>query len=77
MRGPLLRLHKAVKALARVKDGKTLFEHSPTKDQECFDAWKELNEAQRNAALVLQIDRDPDIESEAGVLHPEAPAQKQ
>lgn len=35
----------AIHALGQIKDGKTLFEHSPTKDQECFEAWQELNDS--------------------------------
>lgn len=37
----------AVHGLARMKDGKTLFEHSPSKDQDCFDAWVNLNNTGR------------------------------
>lgn len=36
---------EAVAGLARIKDGLTLFELSPTKDQECYEAWRELNDA--------------------------------
>ena len=69
LRAALVRLSTAVHALAKVKDGKTLFEHSPTKDQECYEAWKELNEAQHCVKIAL----DPDVETDAGWLHWEAP----
>lgn len=61
-RAALIRLSNAVRALAKVKDGKTLFEGSPMRDQECFDAWKELNAAQQCAKIAL----DPDVETHAG-----------
>lgn len=41
----LVRFRAAVRALGKFKDGKTLFEGSPTQDQECFEAWQELNDA--------------------------------
>ena len=66
MEAILRRLSKAVSALSKIKDGKTLFEGSPTKDQECFDAWKELNDAQKQAKLALKILSDPDDEPHAG-----------
>jgi len=49
----LERLSVAVKSLGRVKDGKTLFEHSPSKDAEAYSAWTELDAAQKDAAVKL------------------------
>lgn len=43
------RLSSAIARLGTVKDGKPLFESSPSKDPDCYDAWVELNEAQRDA----------------------------
>lgn len=49
----LKRLNLAVAALGKIKDGKTLFEHSPSKDEDCFLAWAELNKAQHIAKIVV------------------------
>lgn len=68
-RAALIRLSAAVRALAGTKEGKTLFELSPTKDQDCYEAWKELNDAQLAAKIAL----DPDVETEAGDSHWDAP----
>lgn len=65
----LRRYMSAVRVLGKIKDGKTLFEASPTKDQDAFEAWTELDAAgkQAQAALmVAQISRDPDECCEAG-----------
>lgn len=39
------RYMRAIKTLAQFKDGKTLFEGSPTQDQDCYQAWRELNDS--------------------------------
>jgi len=49
----LERLHFAIKSLARTKDGKTLFEHSPSKDAEAYSAWTDLDAAQKDAQVKL------------------------
>ena len=74
----LQRLHRAVKALAQftehheTKQKITLFEASPTNDGRTFDAWKELHDAQGDAARALSV--GPEGECDAGILHPEASA---
>lgn len=37
--------------LGRIKDGKTLFEGSPTKDTDCLLAWQNLDSAGKKASL--------------------------
>jgi hypothetical protein len=80
MREALDRLHKAVKALGRIgSNNVTLFEDSPLKSQEAYEAWTELNGAQGDAAKALRfkllfdnewleakIRTDPDTDCEAG-----------
>lgn len=39
------RYMRAIKTLAQFKNGKTLFEGSPTQDQDCYQAWRELNDS--------------------------------
>ena len=48
-REALKALVEAVKRLSQVKDGKTLFEGSPTKDPEVASAWLALNQAMKRA----------------------------
>lgn len=76
----LHRLHLAVRALGKIgSNNVTLFEDSPLKSQEAYEAWTELNAAQGDAAKALgfkllfdgewlraKIPSDPDIECEAG-----------
>ena len=40
--------------LGRIKDGKTLFQHSPFTDDECYHAWVQLNDAIAAAKSALQ-----------------------
>lgn len=49
----LKRLNLAIAHLGQIKDGKTLFEHRPSHDDETLFAWLELNEAQRVAKIVI------------------------
>lgn len=49
----LRRVLASVEALGRIKDGKTLFESSPTGDAECHAAWLELHDARQAAAVAL------------------------
>ena len=73
----LQRLHRAIKALSQfiehheTKQKITLFEASPTKDGRAFDAWKELHDAQGDAARALAL--GPEGECEAGASHWDAP----
>ncbi|MDE2097062.1 MAG: hypothetical protein KGL39_07435 [Patescibacteria group bacterium] len=47
---------QAVQGLSKIgPDGKTLFEGSPTKDQECFEAWKRLNDQGVLLAAALDL----------------------
>jgi hypothetical protein len=79
-RSALRRLHRAVRALGKIgSNNVTLFEDSPSKSQEAFEAWTELNAAQSDAAEALKlkllfdsewleakIKTDPDVDCEAG-----------
>lgn len=49
----LQKLVAAVENLSRIKGGRTLFEHSPTNDEECANAWLALNAAMCEAKAVL------------------------
>ena len=51
----LERQTNAVAALGKLKEGKTLFELSPTKDAECFAAWLELDAAGKQARSALSV----------------------
>lgn len=55
--GPLVEAlehyERAICGLGRVKDGKTLFELSPTRDKTCCDAWLELNVAGQQSSNAL------------------------
>jgi len=53
MKDKLKNLVSAVENLARIKDGKTLFEQSPTNDEECHQGWVRLNDAMREAKTEL------------------------
>lgn len=53
-----IRLHKAIRKLGAVKDGKTLFEHSPTKDDATLTAWQELNDAQAEVAALIAAEKN-------------------
>lgn len=73
LRGALKQLTEAIRRLGKrssVQPTLTLFEASPTKEQEAFDAWMALNEAQKRANCAL-IPADPEIE--AGTSHWDAP----
>lgn len=50
----LMAYMSAVKRLGTIKNGVTLFETSPSKDPEAFDAWTSLNDVTRAASEVLQ-----------------------
>lgn len=50
----LKRLVRSVEKLSTLKDGKPLFEHSPSTDKECFEAWAELNGAMAEAKYTLK-----------------------
>lgn len=55
--------------LAKIKNGKTLYEIQPSHDQDSFNAWTALNEAVRQANLALascKIETDPDVDDSAG-----------
>ena len=56
LRAVLERYQNAILGLSKIKDGKTLFEGSPTKDDETYRAWVELNDAgvEANKALALR-----------------------
>lgn len=65
----LRRVMRANARLGGFKGSITLYEGSPTKDQDCFEAWLELNNAIGQGKIALQaaqIKRDPDVETEAG-----------
>jgi hypothetical protein len=57
-REALLVLHQAILQLSTIKNGKTLFEGSPSGDQDCYEAWVALDSAQKLASKVLG-DRKP------------------
>ena len=77
------RLYRAVRRLGAVKDGKTLFEHSPSKDDATLTAWLELNNAQAEVADLIERDlaslkadilADPEDDPAAGSEpHPKEP----
>jgi hypothetical protein len=72
----LSRLINANAGLAKIKGQITLYEASPTKDQDAFEAWEELNDALVQAKLALTAVRsanEPEGSFEAGVSHPDAP----
>lgn len=56
---PLPELVAAIENLSRIKDGKTLFEGSPTRDPECCTAWVRLNDAMKAAKATAQEARCP------------------
>ena len=61
LRGAAFRLLGAVESLGKVKEGKTLFEHSPIKDAECYEAWRELHDARQHLYATIEkhsIDED-------------------
>lgn len=49
----LLVLHQAILQLSTIKNGITLFEGSPSRDQDCYEAWTALDRAQKLASKVL------------------------
>lgn len=51
----LQNLVAALGNLGRIKGDKTLFQHSPTADDECYRAWIQLNDAIFAAKLALQV----------------------
>lgn len=51
----LQNLVAALANLGRIKDGTTLFQHSPATDDECFRAWVQLNDAVAAAKAALQV----------------------
>jgi hypothetical protein len=53
LRDALIEYQRVLKWLGRLKDGKTLFEGSPTKDQECFEAWTALDRAGKQAITAI------------------------
>jgi hypothetical protein len=53
MEQALRRLSSAIEALGKIKNGKTLFEIS-TADPDSFNAWMELNAAQKQAIESLE-----------------------
>ena len=50
----LQNLVTALGNLGRIKGDKTLFQHSPTTDDECYRAWIQLNDAIAAAKSALQ-----------------------
>lgn len=65
----LRRMVDANAKLARIVDGKTLYEHSPSLRGDANDAWLELDDAVKQAKVALlaaQINRDPDVDDSAG-----------
>jgi hypothetical protein len=53
LRNSLARLHKAVHTLAQRENGVTLFETDVFRSQKAFEAWTELNHAQKDASVTL------------------------
>lgn len=43
-----------ISGLGRIKDGKTLFELSPSKDTDCLLAWQNLDSAGKKATLAQE-----------------------
>ena len=52
-RNALAALVHAVEWLGRIKNGKTLFEHSPTTDEDAYHAWAGLNACMVKAREIL------------------------